>query len=398
MVRQSPRLSAQRNTTEARETAPASEIESDARVCQLQKEKKRLETQLAKLSVQSTLVVDEVRDLFQGRPILVDVPPRPQNVPNAFHDEIAVLCLSDAHFGHCVTAGAEAYSVEIAKQRVLTAVDKFLATVDSRRTSANIREVRLYLLGDMVDGEMMRSDHAHEIEGSVLQQACVWAPEALTAAIMQLLAEFGSVRVVAVPGNHGRNGPKKGGAHFMTNWDIVCYETTKLMVTNAIRQNGGSRLEDVSWDLPLARYEGGSSDWSAIDTVFGWVNLLSHGEDIGSASGYSRIPYYGVERTLHTNIDLVDEPVDYMFVGHLHAAASIPSNHRKVFVNGAICSTSRYALKECRKLSPPSQLAVFYTAEHGPISTSELYLADRMPTGVRTLLAMARQGYVTLSQ
>lgn len=88
----------------------------------------------------------------------------------------------------------------------------------------------------------------------------------------------------------------------------------------------------------------------------------------------------------------MDDPIDFMFLGHVHTDAVIPSNYRAAFVNGAIDSSSTFARKQLVSATTPSQKAVFFDAEHGPVSHHTFYLSDdHKPHGVRIASALKRR-------
>jgi len=358
----------------------------DERVRLLTQENNTLQKKLTRSRTQTDIVVQAVRDTLATKNIVIAIPPAPKkSKKSAKREEIPVLCLGDWHIGCHIPVGAYAYDIDIARKRIQLTVDKFLATVEDRRTSAKIDELRLYLIGDMVEGEAMRQGHAHEIEAPVIKQAVHWAPECLAGVIVRLMGSFRKIKIVAVPGNHGRNGPPRGDAHPETNWDRVCYQTTKLLVSNAITQKGSKRNSDITWDLPSDRTERtGGDDWFSVDYVFDWCNCLLHGEDI--AGGNST--FYGVERMVKQYADIVHDPIDFLFMGHIHTGATIPSNFREVFVNGAVVSATRFARKQLVCATPPTQCAVFYTKDNGPVSRHTFHLDERVPYGTRTLRAL----------
>lgn len=358
----------------------------DERVRLLTQENLSLQKKLTRSQTQTDIVVQAVRDTLSTKKIVIDIPAAPKKSKKTTkREEIPVLCLGDWHIGCHIPGGAYEYNIDIAKKRIQLTVDKFLATVADRRTSAKIEELRLYLIGDMVEGEAMRQGHAHEIEAPVIKQAVQWAPECLAGAIVRLMGSFRKIKIVAVPGNHGRNGPPRGDAHPATNWDRVCYQTAKLLVGNAIAQQDSKRINDITWDLPADRTERtGGDDWFSIDYVFDWCNCLLHGEDITSGNS----TFYGVERMVKQYADIVHDPIDFLFMGHIHTGATIPSNFREVFINGAVVSATRFARKQLVCATPPTQCAVFYTKDNGPISRHTFHLDERVPYGTRTLRAL----------
>ena len=370
----------------------SNDVEKDERVKLLQQDINTLQRKLIKAKAATDIIVQGVYDVLAGKKFLVTVPPKPSADRRKKHVEMPVLCIGDTHFGHYHPHGEFAYSVAIGKRRLHQAVNKFIETTNDRRTSAKIDEMRLYLIGDIIEGENMRQGHAHSIEGPLLKQAIFWGPEALSSMIIKLLGEFRKIKIVAVPGNHGRNGPARGDAHPATNWDRVCYQTTRHIVNNVLMGQDASRIKDIEWDLPTDRYDKQEGDdWFSVDYIFDWSNLLVHGEDI-RGKGWGGIPFYGVEKMIKRYADILDDPIDFMYMGHIHVDANIPSNFREIFVNGAIESSTTYVRKQLIAGNHPSQSAVFYTKDNGPISRHTFYLdGGRTPQGQRTVRALRRR-------
>lgn len=364
----------------------------DDRVRLLRSANDSLRGQLSKAQAHNNIFLNVVHDLFGDRPVQVNVPKAPQRSSGKKRVEIPVLCMGDMHIGYFKAAGRFAYNHQIAKDRMHLTVEKFIHATNDRRNSAKIETLRLYLLGDMIDGENMRAGHPHEIEGHLLKQAMFWAPEALASCIIRLLAEFRTIKIVAVPGNHGRNGPPRSDAHPATNWDSVCYLTARHLVTNAILSNNPSRLGDIEWDLPTDREkEDGTGDaWYAIDYVFDWCNCVIHGENI-SGKGWGGIPFYAIEKMANRYAAVENNPIDYLYMGHIHVDAAVPTNFRKIFVNGAIESSTTYIRKELMSATQPSQSAVYYDEGHGDLARLEFHLGDRRPAGKRIAEALTQR-------
>jgi hypothetical protein len=91
---------------------------------------------------------------------------------------------------------------------------------------------------------------------------------------------------------------------------------------------------------------------------------------------------------------ILDDAIDFMYMGHIHVHASIPANYKQVFVNGAIESSTTFVRKELMSANPPSQSAVFYDPELGPISEHTFYLCDRVPSGTRVMSALKNRGII----
>ena len=363
-------------------------LEGDDRIKFLKREITKLKNQLSRSRAEAGIIMTEIRDLLADKQYLVDVPKTP-SISKKKQSVIPVLCIGDIHLGYHYPDGPHAYSYEIAEQRLTNCLKKFAQIIHDKRTSAAINECKLYLMGDIVEGEAMRPGHGHEIEGSVFEQSVLVAPRLLSGLIIALLGIFRRLHIVGIPGNHGRNGPPRGDAHPQTNWDRVTYEVTRHVTNNSLLQKSAKRLKDISWDLPTDRAKvHGADDWYAVDTCWDWTNCIIHGEDL-RGKGWGGIPFYGVERMVRRYADIVDHPIDYMYMGHIHVHATIPSNFREIFVNGAVESSTTYARKQLVSATYPSQRAVFYTQTNGAVCSEKIYLDSvHLPHGVRIQKAM----------
>lgn len=374
-------------------------IAADERVKALQKELEQLKRKELNANTRDELVLQEAKRVLESSaPLIINLPActKPdKDKRTSVHTEIPVLCIGDVHLGYYHATGQFAYSVEIAKARINRAIEKFLKTVASKRTYSKIEEMRLYLMGDMVEGENMRAGHSHEIEGPLIRQALFWAPEVINMILLRLLPEFRKIKVVAVPGNHGRNGPPKTDAHPLTNWDRVSYEVARTALQAALYSHGlEARWKDIEWDLPTDRVEhyDNGDDWYSIDYVFDWCNCVTHGETLRGRS-WGGLPYYAIERLARRYADILDDQIDYLYLGHIHVDASIPSNFRAIFVNGAVESSTGFIRKDLISAAPPSQSAVFYDRDHGHISRHLFHLQDdiKIPQWKRVEKAIAKR-------
>jgi hypothetical protein len=359
--------------------------DSDARVLQLLKENRALQAKLQKRDTGTDTLVTELKAAWLERPVNIDIPPLPVPDKRLIRSEIAVLCLGDWHVGFYHPDGEYAYNLEIAADRARLIVDKFIATVMDRRNSAVIDELHLLLIGDFVEGDIMRPGHNWEVEVPAILQALRYAPDALAAAIVRLMAVFPKIKVIGVAGNHGRNGPPKNPSAPITNWDVGCYETVRLIVEGAIAKSGIK--SQIEWDLPLDRYIAKKEDWYAIDHIYDWCICVLHGE----GSGGGATPYASMEKMMRKYVDIVADSIDHMVVGHVHIDASIPSNYRQLYINGPLVSASTFARKQVVCASRPSQLAMFYSEANGVISQHVLHATEHKPTGQRTLEAIEKR-------
>src|SRR3990167_5414857 len=145
--------------------------------------------------------------------------PRKHSLPVHSDGTSLVINLSDNHFGK----KTETFNLKIAKERVLSMVEEILP---AGGPTDRIDEVCLVLSGDEVEGEDIYSNQNGALECPVIFQAKA-AAEAYWQLILNLKETFEcKIRVIAVPGNHGR---MSRTADTRSNWDNVVYMMLALL-------------------------------------------------------------------------------------------------------------------------------------------------------------------------
>lgn len=102
------------------------------------------------------------------------------------------------------THNTKSFDSTVAAERMRFLTEKVFQITDLRRNSASIDEIRVYLGGDIIEGENIFPGQSHEIDSNLFEQALINAPEIFVSLVSNLLKKFHKVRICAVPGNHGR--------------------------------------------------------------------------------------------------------------------------------------------------------------------------------------------------
>jgi hypothetical protein len=298
----------------------------------------------------------------------ITIPPVQSSQVRGRREEVAILHVSDTQFGK-VTSN---YDSDVASARIVHLAEKVCEVIDVRRSAAKIDEVRLYLGGDIVEGELIFPTQPHLIDQAVFDQACRTAPLALARLINILLRKVKVVRVKTVDGNHG-DGSKH--AHPRSNWDRVCYEVLRVML---LGYEGNPRLElqgRLFFDI--------SDEFFAVDRVWDWGNLIVHGDQI--RGGFAGFPWYGTAKKAWGWIDSIPQPWDYLWFGHFHTPASAVLNHRIFLANGTTESSNSYAQENMAAAGWPCQRLAFFNEKHGLVADGMIYLTDdRKPSSRRS--------------
>jgi len=130
-----------------------------------------------------------------------------------------------------------------------------------------VEEIRVYLLGDMVEGEGIFPTQHYLIDGGLYRQVAVDGPRILSNLILELLKFYKKVNVVAVIGNHGNVKMRFGPAHPETNMDRMLYRIVSDRFANEPR---------VSFNIPDGN--DGERHWHYVDYIYDWGFLLMHGD------------------------------------------------------------------------------------------------------------------------
>lgn len=337
----------------------------------LKRENQKLNDKIRNLNSGTSLIIEAVKEAYREPPGLV-APRAPRRNRSKKPEEIAVLHMSDTHVGKTT----ETYNSQIARDRVNLLATKIVEITETRRSSAKIEELRIYMGGDMIEGENIFPGQAHELDQPVFDQAVKTTPSIFSNMIHFLLEHFAKIKVVCVSGNHGRGGSKYSGIHHRTNWDLVCYEVTRLMVCGTEdRPTRIARDNRITFDISDTFYN--------LDRVFDWGSLIVHGHQI--RGGFAGFPFYGVGKKAWGWIDSVPHPWDYLWFGHFHTyAGPITLNHRTYMSNGTTESSNAYAQENMASAGFPCQRLCFFNDKHGLINDHQVFLTDeRQPQMTR---------------
>ncbi len=314
-------------------------------------------------------------------PIDLIMPPAPRKM-GAGVEEIAIAHLSDTQLGKQTLS----YDSVIGAQRCMEFARKVVEITQVRRGGAKIENLRFYLGGDMVEGEYGNyPSQPYDIDSSVIRQAMRTCPDIFEGLIYYFLKYFKKIHIIGVPGNHGRGASRHQTRNLETNWDRVSYWSLydRLMGSEVKKKSGLLSKRDkemakrLTWDIPE-----GDQFW-AIDRVWGWGNLVVHGDQI---RGWAGIPFYGVQKKSSGWADTMPRDWDNLFFGHFHTYAAGTINYRKWFCNGTTESSNSYALEALAAAGVPSQRLLFMTKKNGVISDHQVFLGGlHMPIMERKL-------------
>jgi hypothetical protein len=317
--------------------------EQDA-LAELKAAHSRVLRQLAKRDSDREELVAAVYQAAKDSAASMDIEPvfPPKSDKRKAQGETAILILSDWQIGKITPT----YNTDIAAERIKMLSDKVRRLVEIQRTSHPVRELRIYLLGDLVEGEDIFPGQAHLIDAGLYQQMFRGA-EVLANLVRNMLGEFEKVKVVGVIGNHGRLG-RRGTFRPESNADAMMYRIAKMAVGD------DKRLE---WP---ETFTAGERHWYATDKVYDKTWFLFHGDQV--SGGFAGFPWYGFGKKLQ-GWNMSVERFDYSVSGHFHTPVRMYLNGLTHWGGGSIESTNTYAQETLAAAGEPCQYLLFQHPE-----------------------------------
>jgi hypothetical protein len=292
-------------------------------------------------------------------------------------EEHLVMHLSDEHADEVVekhqVGDLEKFDFPIALCRAEKYVDTVLDF--TQRTLCNYRFPVLHILsyGDHTNGEI-HGGREHSYYRNMFRNAlAIGQMQALM--IRDLAPYFKEIKVICLPGNHGRRSAKKDFNGPWDNWDYLVSETAASHCRH---------LKNVEFKIPQC--------FSICYMINGHGFHIQHGDDIKS---WNSIPFYGVERKTRRLVALhhsIDVKVRYFVLGHFHMLSNMADLKGETFINGAWCGTTPYSYESFSGYREPMQLLHGVHEKHGvtwrlPVRLRDDVKEARGPDRYRAILA-----------
>ena len=327
----------------------------------IRRENRDLQRRLADEKSRTAQLVTAVYEAAHSAVAAMDLrpTPRPKLVHGkGSHEEVAIAVLSDWQLAKVTPT----YSSEVCAQRVALMARKVAELAEIQRAHHPVRKCHVWLLGDLVEGEMIFPGQPWLVDASLYVQV-QRAAELVEGFVRTMLATFDEVRVVGVIGNHGSMGGRgRRDYNPETNFDRLAYSIVRTMFDRA----GEKR---VSFHIP----EGGRErNWYAVDRIGNYSSLLFHGDQI---RGHSGVPWYGFhKRVLGWATGAIPEPFIDATCGHFHTPTRMRLGNVTVRVNGTTESDNTYAQEQLASMGTPAQWLLFAHPGKGRITAE--YLVD----------------------
>lgn len=328
---------------------------------ELRETNKRLQKELSRVRVNTGELTDAVykaaKDALSG----LEIPPVPRvrAQKGKSKPETAISLISDWQLGKRTPT----YNSEICEKRVEEYGDKLLKIVQVQRADHPVNDLRVYLLGDLCEGELIFPGQAHRIDSSLYRQVIVDGPRLLNNFLRKMSGEFANIHVVGVIGNHGAiGGRSRREMHPETNGDFMMYRVAQEMLVNQ---------KNITWNLPEVK---GERSWYAIDPIGAYRFFLFHGDQM-RGGGFGGLPFYGFHRAINNwSAGVIPGGFEYCVCGHWHQATSVAINGKMLWVGGSTESDNTWLQEELKAQAPPSQWLLFCHPDHGVTSEYRVWL------------------------
>lgn len=323
--------------------------------------KKALARALRQLDKAKTKTADLVEAVYQAahdatstlefKPV-----PAPKGPSRSGSPETAVLLLSDWQLAKVTSS----YSTKVCERRIEALAAKVIELTDIQRLHHPVKECRVYLLGDLVEGELIFPGQAHLIDASLYAQVLSDGPRILGGLLRSLASSFETVRVVGVVGNHGSLGGRaRRDYHPESNADAMMYEVTRLALEDETR---------ITWDSNVVDRE---RKWYATDDIGDHRFFLFHGDQI--KGGFAGFPWYAFGRKLMGWRNLYG--FDYAVSGHFHTPVKgYYTGGITHWGNGTTESDNTYAAENLAAGGHPSQQLLYVHGKRGVTAEYEVRL------------------------
>jgi len=240
--------------------------------------------------------------------------------------ETLCIQLSDWHFGkNTVINGKPTFNSEIAFDRVANVLaPQIVEHVKRMGKSSEIENVRIFMLGDMIENDIMYETQRMHIDKQVSSQF----NDALKAIMLMLGAIRGAfedigkpdidIKIDGITGNHGRAHGKQDTGE--CSWDTCLY----MAVETALQY---SELKNISIDYSFDAYK--------VVEIRGQKGLLRHWAPSQAETGAARAKLGGWN-------EIFD--YDFLCYGHYHHWGVNTYHGKPLFRNGSLCGTDDYAI------------------------------------------------------
>lgn len=258
-------------------------------------------------------------------------------------EEVAIVVVSDLQLAKVTPT----YNSQVCRERMKILAQKIVSITRIQRSDHPVRELRVWILGDIVEGELIFPGQSFLIDASLYEQVTKSAPDILGEFLHTLLQHFERIVCTCVIGNHGSLGGRARRDYAPeSNADRMVYKILERDFRDEPR---------VKFVIPDGNI--GERSWYAVDYIGKRGFLLCHGDQfrwgIKTPSTEQKI--------LGWHSGAIPEPFDEVVCGHWHNlnALSLRGGSLTLRCNGSTESYNTYAQEHIGSMSRPAQWLMF---------------------------------------
>ena len=280
---------------------------------------------------------------------------KPKFVKGPGAEETAVAIFADWQLGKITPD----YNSSVLAERIELYTEKLIEITEIQRKHHPVKNLHVWLLGDIVEGEEIFPGQSHLIDSGLYRQVGVNGPEILSKFITTALQNFEHVHITGVIGNHGAVGGRGRKQHDPeTNMDRLLYRIMEILYRNEPR---------VSFNIPDGK---GERHWYAVDSIGGYSALLIHGDQLPSPNAFHG--YY--KKIMGWKDGAIPEHFDDVFMGHYHQQFKMSIGSSMLRISGSPESYNTYAQEYFSSMSRPSQQLMYVHPENGITGEYSIWL------------------------
>ena len=319
---------------------------------------KKLYESAIKDSSKKELIIDAIRE---HTPTISKVPQIPHGVyrskkrKRGLKPQTMVAPLTDTHVGDRVTSdqttGINEYNLDIFNQRLYGWTEQIILLSSYRRNIADVEELVIPMLGDMVSGDI-HEELARTNIGNCMEQMMNGA-FLISQAIMKVSQYFRKVRVAGVVGNHGRMTRKIPSKDKYMDWDYMLYQWIAAFCKDQ---------KNIKFHIP--------KNFSTIINVANRNVLIMHGDSIsggGTSASFTRMigQMRGVQQQ---NKDWHgQQSFDDVMIGHFHRIDEYDIGTGAMYICGTMKGSDEFTTNRLHVSSPPKHLITYWHPDHGNV-------------------------------
>ena len=244
------------------------------------------------------------------------------------------------------------YNSDVMAKRVMSFCDRAVRITDIQRADHPVKDLTIMFGGDMVEGLFNFPSQAFEIDATLFEQY-VNVSRLLVEVVRYALSNYEKVTVVPEWGNHGRIGSKRDNVPRSDNFDRMCYELARQLLSKEKRLTWQECPEDIQ-RVQIGNYKA----------------LLIHGDEVGR-NGFAS-PGAIVQHANRWRSGAYDWDFRDVYIGHYHTHAewAMANGQGSVYQTGSTESDNRYAGVMLAASATPSQRLHFIDPIKGRVTAA----------------------------